>query len=72
MISGAYIKEWQQKVPWPRNDQVEQDLIICRALVKIFSHPVLADNLAFRVRRGRAAEAQGGNQFPRTFHGSGI
>jgi len=48
MISGAYIKEWRQKVPWSRNDQVEQDLIICRALVEIFSHPDLADNLAFR------------------------
>jgi hypothetical protein len=32
MISGAYIKEWRQKVPWSQNDQVEQDLIICRAL----------------------------------------
>lgn len=48
MISTAYIKEWMQKAPWPRDDQVEQDLIICRALVEIFSHPVLADNLAFR------------------------
>lgn len=27
---------------------MEQDLIICRALVEIFSHPDLADNLAFR------------------------
>lgn len=48
MISSAYIKEWRQKVPWSQNDQVEQDLIICRALVAIFSHPILADNLAFR------------------------
>lgn len=48
MISAAYIKEWMQKAPWPRDDQVEQDLIICRALVEIFSHPALADNLAFR------------------------
>jgi predicted nucleotidyltransferase component of viral defense system len=48
MISGAYINEWRQKVPWPQNDQVEQDLIICRALVEIFSHPDLTDNLAFR------------------------
>gem|GEM_PF-7023332 len=23
MISGAYIKEWWQKVPWSHNDQVE-------------------------------------------------
>ncbi|HLA26489.1 MAG TPA: hypothetical protein VJZ49_01180 [Syntrophales bacterium] len=48
MISAAYIKEWMQKAPWPRDDQVEQDLIICRALVEIFSHPALAENLAFR------------------------
>jgi len=48
MISGAYIKEWRQKVPWSHNDQVEQDLIVCRALVEIFSHPDLADKLAFR------------------------
>ncbi len=48
MISGAYIKEWRQKVPWSQNDQVEQDLISCRALVEIFSHPDLAENLAFR------------------------
>ena len=48
MISGAYIKEWRQKVPWSQNDQVEQDLIICRALVEIFRHPDLTDNLAFR------------------------
>jgi len=28
---------------------VEQDLIICRALVEIFNHPLLAEQLAFRV-----------------------
>ena len=48
MISSAYIKEWRQSAPWPRNDQVEQDLIISRALVEIFSNPVSAKSLAFR------------------------
>ncbi len=48
MISTAYIKEWKQHAPWTRNDQVEQDLIICRALVEIFSNPLLAESLAFR------------------------
>ncbi len=48
MIAGAYIKEWRQTAPWPRNEQVEQDLIICRALVEIFRQPVAAENLAFR------------------------
>jgi len=48
MISLAYIREWRQNAPWLRNDQVEQDLIICRALVEIFTHPDLKDHLAFR------------------------
>ena len=48
MIPFDYIREWKQKAPWRRSDQVEQDLIICRALVEIFSHPLLAESLAFR------------------------
>ena len=48
MIDRAYISEWQQTAPWPQRYQVEQDLIICRALVDIFNHPLLAEQLAFR------------------------
>ena len=48
MIPQDFISEWKKAAPWSQNDQVEQDLIICRALVEIFSHPILADNLAFR------------------------
>ena len=48
MIPQDFIAEWKQTVPWPQNDQVEQDLIICRALVEIFNHPDLQDQLAFR------------------------
>ena len=48
MIPEAFILEWRQKLPWPENYQVEQDLIIERALVDIFSHDKLASNLAFR------------------------
>ncbi|HQC20178.1 MAG TPA: nucleotidyl transferase AbiEii/AbiGii toxin family protein [Smithella sp.] len=48
MISAAYIKEWRRAAPWQKNDQVEQDLIISRALVEIFNQSVLAENLAFR------------------------
>ncbi|MCE5262181.1 MAG: nucleotidyl transferase AbiEii/AbiGii toxin family protein [Deltaproteobacteria bacterium] len=48
MIPGDFISEWKKAAPWSRNDQVEQDLIISRALVEIFNHPYLADNLAFR------------------------
>lgn len=48
MIPQAYITEWGNKVPWQTNEQVEQDLVVCRALVEIFSDRFLADRLAFR------------------------
>jgi predicted nucleotidyltransferase component of viral defense system len=48
LIPQDFISEWKKAAPWSQNDQVEQDLIICRALVEIFSDPILADNLAFR------------------------
>jgi hypothetical protein len=48
MIPQDLISEWKKAAPWSQNDQVEQDLIVCRALVEIFSHPDLADNLAYR------------------------
>lgn len=48
MIPQAYITEWSQQVPWQSSEQVEQDLVICRALVEIFSDEWLANNLAFR------------------------
>jgi predicted nucleotidyltransferase component of viral defense system len=48
MIPQAHITEWSNFVPWKTNEQVEQDLIICRALVLIFNDPFLAENLAFR------------------------
>lgn len=48
MIPRAFIQEWRQRAPWSQDAQLEQDLIICRALVEIFSHPELAASLAFR------------------------
>ena len=48
MIPQAYITEWSNFVPWQTNEQVEQDLVICRALVAIFQDKFLANNLAFR------------------------
>src|SRR5690606_18428312 len=48
MIPQAYITEWSHQVPWQTNEQVEQDLVICRALVEIFSNEWLAERLAFR------------------------
>lgn len=48
MIPRDYITEWRAQAPWVQDSQVEQDLIICRALVAIFGHPLLAKSLAFR------------------------
>ncbi|BCR04294.1 hypothetical protein DESUT3_13630 [Desulfuromonas versatilis] len=48
MISQDFITEWRDKAPWLQLSQVEQDLVICRALVAIFNHPVLKETLAFR------------------------
>jgi predicted nucleotidyltransferase component of viral defense system len=48
VIPRDYITEWRSEAPWIRNDQVEQDLVISRALVEIFSNPLLRDALAFR------------------------
>jgi predicted nucleotidyltransferase component of viral defense system len=48
MIPRRYIEEWRQNAPWPDNAQVEQDLVIERALIELFSDDILRDNLAFR------------------------
>lgn len=48
MIDRASIMQWNEHAPWAYPFMVEQDLIICRALVCIFSDEFLADNLAFR------------------------
>lgn len=48
MIPQYCIQEWREQAPWNTDAMVEQDLIICKALVCIFSDEILADNLAFR------------------------
>jgi predicted nucleotidyltransferase component of viral defense system len=48
MIPTAYITNWRTKAPWPTNAQVEQDLVLSRALVEIFNIPLINQSLAFR------------------------
>lgn len=48
MVPAAYITEWRSNAPWPSNEQVEQDLIISRCLVELFSDPLCAGTMAFR------------------------
>jgi len=48
MIPKSDIVAWSKKAPWKNNYLVEQDLIIERALVEIYSDSELRENLAFR------------------------
>ena len=48
MIPAAYIYAWQEHAPWTDIAQVEQDLILSRAIVALFSDPAARELLAFR------------------------
>jgi predicted nucleotidyltransferase component of viral defense system len=48
MIDERYIKEWASTHPWRRAEQVEQDLLLSRVLVAIYSDAFLSGRLAFR------------------------
>jgi hypothetical protein len=48
VIPQAAITQWRNTVPWRSYHQVEQDLLISRALVAIFSDEFLVSTLAFR------------------------
>lgn len=48
MIPKAFIQAWSATAPWPDPRQVEQDLIICRALCDLFNAPLLKGKIAFR------------------------
>jgi len=48
MIPKKHILQWSAKAPWTLESQIEQDLILSRIIVEIFSDPFLAKQLAFR------------------------
>ncbi len=48
MIPRDFITEWRSEAPWIDDRQVEQDLVISRALIDIFSDDQLKAQLAFR------------------------
>jgi predicted nucleotidyltransferase component of viral defense system len=48
LIPGAYLQEWTAKAPWPDLQQVEQDLIISRALCDLFKASQLKGKIALR------------------------
>lgn len=48
MIPASHVTGWRLHNPWPDDAQVEQDLIISRALVEIYQVPELYEAFAFR------------------------
>lgn len=48
MIQRSYITGWQKHAPWKTNEQIEQDLVISRAIVEIYADAELQRQLAFR------------------------
>jgi predicted nucleotidyltransferase component of viral defense system len=48
LIPRANIEAWRTQAPWVQATQVEQDLVISRALVEIYAHAALAEQLALR------------------------
>lgn len=48
MIPGSYITAWRKQAPWQENFQVEQDLIIHRAIIVLFNDEFIKERLAFR------------------------
>jgi predicted nucleotidyltransferase component of viral defense system len=49
MIPIRYLEEWKENAPWPSYAQIEQDMIISRALVEIFSDDLLKKSLALPI-----------------------
>lgn len=48
MIPAQNIVAWSHVAPWAEQRQIEQDLIISRALIDLFSDPFLSEELRFR------------------------
>lgn len=61
MIPRANITAWRAVAPWPSNEQVEQDLVLSRALVEMFSKKLVAARIIVR----------GGTALHKLFFGAG-
>lgn len=48
MIPSDFIAEWRSHTRWSTDEQVEQDLVLSRALVEIFEDEALATTVALR------------------------
>lgn len=48
MIPMANIIEWRENSPWIATEQIEQDLILSRVLIELYSDPILREKIIFR------------------------
>ncbi|MBI4534149.1 MAG: nucleotidyl transferase AbiEii/AbiGii toxin family protein [Candidatus Melainabacteria bacterium] len=49
MIPRAVLTFWREHhAPWPGDDQVEQDLVLSKVLIELFSDELIGSSLAFR------------------------
>lgn len=48
MIPENFIEQWRNVVQWRTLAQIEQDLVISRALVDLYNEPYIKDTLVFR------------------------
>lgn len=48
MIPEIFIENWRNNISWQKSEQIEQDLIISRALVALYNNSHIKETLAFR------------------------
>ena len=48
MIPARYITQWIENAPWQDEAQIEQDLILSRAIAEIYNNELLSSHLVFR------------------------
>jgi predicted nucleotidyltransferase component of viral defense system len=48
LLPKAYIDQWKLNSPWRQDEFIEQDLILSRLLIELYSSKIITENLAFR------------------------
>ena len=48
MIPEMIVEQWRANAQWPTLSMVEQDMVISRALIALYSEPKIKSTLAFR------------------------
>jgi len=48
MIPPMHLTHWRGKAPWGSDAQIEQDLVLTKALIQLYSDPLLTEAFVFR------------------------